>query len=117
MSFKWHGDEIYNTIKNRVVNDALLKCAADLQSKSVDRAPIDTGKLRENCVVDESEIGQHIIKVGYTREVDDYSLVQHERLDFNHPRGGEAKFLENPFNENIQRYKEFIAQAFKEAFG
>lgn len=107
MKFKWYGDSI---LKNIIASadDSFLTCGADLQSKSVDRAPIDTGKLRENCVVDESEIGQHIVKIGYSPEVNDYSVVQHERLDFNHPNGGEAKYLENPFNENAQQYIEKI---------
>ena len=113
MSVKWYGDLILNDIYDKVDN-SLLTCAADLQSKSVDRAPIDTGKLRESCVVDDIEMSNHVVKIGYTKEVDEYSMVQHERLDFNHPNGGEAKYLENPFNENIQRYKEKIGEGIKE---
>ena len=103
MNMEWYGGQILDAIIEAADN-ALLTCGSDLQSKSVERAPIDTGKLRESAVVDESEIAGHTVKVGYSPEVDDYSMVQHERLDFNHPRGGEAKYLENPFNENAQQY-------------
>lgn len=114
MKFEWYGGQILDAIIEAGDN-ALLTCGADLQSKSVDRAPIDTGKLRESAVVDDAEIASHVVKVGYSPEVDDYSLVQHERLDFNHPRGGEAKYLENPFNENMQQYIEKIGKDIGEA--
>lgn len=111
---EWNGAKAMNAI-HAALEDALLTCGADLQEKSVNRAPIDTGKLRENCVVDDAELSSGVVKVGYTHEVDEYSLIQHERLDFNHPRGGEAKYLENPFNENAQRYTEYIGEQIGEA--
>lgn len=112
--FEWHGDAALDKINN-VTKKALRTTGQDLRSKSVNRAPIDTGKLRKSCVVDEAEIGNLSIKVGYSPDVDHYAMVQHERLDFNHPRGGEAKFLENPLNENRERYTEYIGKKIKEA--
>ena len=114
MSFEWRGEQALDAIIE-AVDSALMTCAADLQSKSVDRAPIDTGKLRESCVVDDSEMAQHTVKVGYSTEVNAYSLVQHERLDFNHPIGGGPKYLENPFNENSRRYVEYMGERIEEA--
>ena len=111
---EWNGAKAMNSI-HTALEDSLLTCGADLQEKSVNRAPIDTGKLRENCVVDDAELSSGVVKVGYTRKVDKYSLVQHERLDFNHPQGGEAKYLENPFNESTQRYIEYIGEQIGEA--
>lgn len=106
---QWYGKEIEDDIAN-AASEALLNCAVDLQDISVNRAPIDTGKLRENCVIDDSELDTTLtVIVGYSREVDKYSIVQHERLDFNHPNGGEAKYLENPFNENTDKYIKYLA--------
>jgi hypothetical protein len=34
-----------------------------------------------------------------------YALVQHERLDFNHPKGGKAKYLEDNLKEQADRYQ------------
>lgn len=34
-----------------------------------------------------------------------YAQIQHERLDFNHPRGGQAKYLEEPF---LAQYRKFL---------
>lgn len=103
MALKWYGDKVLAGIAE-VVDKALLEIGADLQNKSVNRAPVDTGRLRRSFMVDDSELARHKITAGYSPEVDSYSLVQHERLDFNHPKGGEAKYLENPFNENVGRY-------------
>lgn len=111
---EWNGAKAMSAI-HAAMEDALLTCGADLQEKSVNLAPLDTGKLRENCVVDDSELSIGTVKVGYKPEVDEYSLVQHERLDFNHPQGGEAKYLENPFNANAQRYAEYIGEQIGEA--
>lgn len=53
--------------------------------------------------------------VGTTRvrgrvEVDQvYARYQHEGLDFNHPRGGQAKYLEQPFYANVPQYMQDIA--------
>ena len=38
-----------------------------------------------------------------------YALVQHERTDFSHPNGGEAKYLENPLKEKYDRYVRGLA--------
>ena len=39
-----------------------------------------------------------------------YALIQHERLDFHHEQG-QAKYLENPLNENREQYTEKIRKA------
>lgn len=109
----WNGEEIVQKVRTAVMT-AIEKAGEDLRDRSVNRAPIDTGKLRQSCVADKSELNDLVVAVGYTKEVDHYAMVQHERLDFNHPRGGEAKFLENPFNENKEQYQEFIAKEITE---
>jgi hypothetical protein len=43
-------------------------------------------------------------------EVDQvYARYQHEGLDFNHPRGGQAKYLEQPLFANVALYMQDIA--------
>ncbi len=61
-----------------------------------DYVPIDTGELKDSGYVDEPEIsgdgsGYDVI-IGFTAE---HALIQHERLDYNHPHG-QAKYLEGP---------------------
>lgn len=106
--------------------------AIDLAGKSAERAPIESGDLRNNCHADlngttiyenQSASGnvqpstQAMASIGYSLP---YALRQHEDLALRHDRtdgyerddgttvnmiaGGEAKYLENPFNENAEHY-------------
>ncbi len=90
---------------------AATDCLLELAGRSAQLAPVDTGDLRNDCVATLN--GQTIFSqqtpilsmvapslktfgsVGYDLP---YALRQHEELGYNHPKGGEAKFLENPFN-------------------
>ena len=101
MSLQWYGDQMFDAIVE-AVQDGLVDCGVDLQSKSVQEAPVDTGDLRANCAVAEEPLN---VTVGYDLP---YAMKQHEELDYNHPRGGKAKYLEDPFNENAERYVEHI---------
>lgn len=103
MSFQWYGDQAFDSIAN-AVQDGLIECGADLQSKSVQEAPVDTGDLRANCSVTENPLD---VTVGYDLP---YAMKQHEELDYNHPKGGKAKYLEDPFNENADGYIDHIRE-------
>lgn len=111
--FKWYGDKAIFVARQAAIQ-ALGICASDLQGKSSAQAPIDTGDLRANCSVSplQQEGDQVWVKVGYNLP---YAIVQHERLDFRHPKGGKAKFLEDPYKENAAKYERFIKDAVKRA--
>ena len=85
-----------------------------MQGKSAAQAPVDTGDLRANCTVSPVQMGdtEIYVKVGYKLP---YAIVQHERLDFNHPKGGKAKYLEDPYNDNAAKYNRFIRDAVRQA--
>ncbi|SMB97780.1 hypothetical protein SAMN00808754_1942 [Thermanaeromonas toyohensis ToBE] len=104
---RWYGNKAVSRAMQAAIQ-AIQTCAADLQGKSAMQAPIDTGDLRANCSVSplQREGNQVWVKVGYDLP---YSIVQHERLDFNHPKGGKAKYLEDPFNDNARKYERYIA--------
>ena len=44
-----------------------------------------------------------------------YALAQHERLDFHHPKGGKAKYLEDPLKENADRFGDHLSGRMREA--
>jgi hypothetical protein len=51
-------------------------------------------------------------------EVDQvYAKVQHEALDFNHPRGGQAKYLEQPWEGHATDFARRFAKALLEPGG
>lgn len=61
------------------------------------RTPADTGTLRGSGYVENPVMSGNTAKttLGFGGAAKAYAVVQHERLDFKHPNGGEAKFLEN----------------------
>jgi len=59
-------------------------------------------KMVERKVV-EGGLGDAVVgEVGFNTP---YALVQHERLDFNHPKGGKAKYLEANLEQQADRYQ------------
>lgn len=111
--FKWYGDKAISAARQAAIQ-ALGICAADLQGKSAAQAPIDTGDLRANCSVSpvQQEGNKVYVKVGYNLP---YAIVQHEHLEFRHPKGGKAKYLEDPYNENTVKYERSIKEAVRQA--
>ena len=109
---KWRGDKAQSVTREAAIR-ALGVCGSDLQRKSAEQAPIETGDLRANCSVSpvQQEGEKAYVTVGYNLV---YARVQHEGLGFNHPRGGKAKFLEDPYKENVARYKTLIGAAVKQ---
>ncbi len=110
---KWYGDRALTKVMKAAIQ-AIQICAADLKGKSAAQAPIDNGDLRANCSVSPlQQNGKQVwLKVGYDLP---YAIVQHERLDFNHPKGGKAKYLEDPYKENAAKYERFIKTAVRQA--
>ncbi|HNZ62774.1 MAG TPA: hypothetical protein PKH23_00350 [Bacillota bacterium] len=127
--------------------NAIYGCLADTLEKSVPRAPVEEGSLRESGHVSvngvrymrgnkdgsvseittfdptpdatevEFEIGYSVEGGGSGREgdVNAYAIVQHEHTEFNHPKGGESKFLESAVDEDRPTWKKRIAEEMKNA--
>ena len=111
---------------------AFVDVTLDLLGKSIDLAPIDKGDLRGSgsAVVDNELIAQggtsgadldvsgidlkDIVEsqVGFCER---YAVKQHEHTEYKHPEGGQAKYLEQPFRENIDKYIDHIADANRNA--
>jgi hypothetical protein len=64
----------------------------------------------------EKSIGEG--KMVIRAEVDQpYALVQHENLEYAHPRGGRAKYLQAPLFENNREFMQILAFYFINAKG
>ena len=72
-----------------------------------------TGKLKESVKVrvssDKRRPGLYAQASAFNRGYD-YALIQHENLSYNHPNGGQAKFLESAFVEGVERIERRIEQ-------
>jgi len=85
----------------------LADISLDLATKCSESAPVEFGDLRGDIANPRKE-GNMDWKVGSDLV---YCALQHEHTEFNHPRGGGAKFLERPFNENVNEYIDAIGEA------
>lgn len=82
---------------------AVMDCGQHLKGESQKECPVDTHDLQRSAQVE--MVDKNTVEVSYNKA---YALEQHERLDFNHPKGGKAKYLEDPLTRNKQKYIEHI---------
>jgi hypothetical protein len=72
----------------------------EIMTDSKRRTPVDTGTLKGSGFVTQPEErgGWIVSTLGYGGPAKDYAVAQHEKTEYAHPEGGEAKFLENAAN-------------------
>lgn len=69
-----------------------------LQAVAQRKAPVEFGVLR-NSAYTAPPTGRALeVEVGFGTK---YAVVQHERTELRHPRGGESKYLEKALNERL----------------
>ena len=116
---------------------ALRTGAEAILTDAIDEAPVDTGTLRRSGTVtvgglpDEVQVYEAAKsgtemkdafpdKIGKEKAVyvsfnTPYARRQHEELGYNHPRGGKAKYLEDPFNQNKDKVLKYAEKQVKKA--
>ena len=125
----------------RIAEQAGLKAlrtgAEAILTEAIDEAPIDTGTLRRSGTVtvgglpdgaqvfEAAEAGNEMKdafpeKIGKEKAVyisfnTPYARRQHEEVGYNHPRGGKAKYLEDPFNRNKKKVVKYAELKIKKA--
>lgn len=89
----------------------LLLGAEHVLGVSNDRVPLDEGFLQNTgtASVDEGDL------TGMVSYDGPYAVVQHERMDFRHAPGREAKYLENSLNAERQQVQALIAAQIRRA--
>ncbi|MFD6699688.1 MULTISPECIES: HK97 gp10 family phage protein [unclassified Microbacterium] len=83
---------ILSTVE-KAAQAAMRKTAAELLKRSNELAPADDGDLRKSGRVKVDDLD---VRVYYTAP---HAVLQHEHLDWAHPDGGGAKFLERASEE------------------
>ena len=109
-------DQVLYQVYDRV-GRTLQDVAVDVASQGSDRAPIETGDLRANISAEagyklDEALGRLTTTVVAARP---YAFIQHEHEEFNHPRGGETKYLTRPFQERLPRYQAALQETLVEA--
>lgn len=77
---------------------ALYEEANRIFNESQALVPVDTGALRSSGQVTLPQQGASGVQVtiGYGGAAAPYAIYVHERMELNHPNGGQAKYLEEP---------------------
>lgn len=88
---------------------ALYKLGVGILSESLPLVPREFGVLRASGYVSPptGEGSNADVEVGYGTV---YAVPQHERTDYRHPRGGQAKYLEEPVDAMAGRALELLAK-------
>lgn len=100
-------EALKRAILEHAIKPALELIGEDLLGEAQRRAPVEEGTLRGSGTSDVRRTMN-----GYELEVTfstPYAARQHEETTWAHPKGGEAKYLENPLKENAHRYAGIIA--------
>ena len=114
---------------------ALRTGAEAILTEAIDETPIETGTLRRSGTVtvgglpdgaqvyEAAESGSNMKdafpgpegkeKAVYISFNTPYARRQHEELGYNHPLGGKAKYLEDPFNRNKEKVLQYAEKQVK----
>lgn len=86
----------------KATSRALYLALAEIQSTAVNLAPIRQGDLRGSATIDVPIVKGNRVGGGLSFPIV-YAAVQHESEHFNHPRGGEAKYLQKAADAHKSR--------------
>ena len=92
---------------NKATARAVFATAQAIAHRADDLVPVDTGVLRSSQDVTRTKsFTQKDIRsvISYGGPSAPYAIVQHENLEYEHPKGGQAKFLEQPFLEETDNW-------------
>jgi hypothetical protein len=128
-------DKITTDVPKATVK-AVADVAIDCIGRAVERAPVELGDLRGSgyATVNQQQVargnadgsitsggapapsgdGTVEAEIGFTAP---YALVQHEHVEFEHPLGGEAKYLESVIVERSAAWKKHLADSAGGALG
>ena len=81
----------------------------EIQREAQRRAPVEFAVLRTSAYTTVPDLKNVVAEVGFGTQ---YAVRQHEETTWHHPRGGEAKYLENAINMRsggmLQRLRDYI---------
>ena len=103
MAITWNGDAIVDQV-NAAALDGMTEATEVLLAQAVDQTPWVEHLLRNSGVAEAEATPEGV--AGVVSFNTPYARRQHEELDWNHPNGGNAKYLERPanaFGDEMQR--------------
>jgi len=107
---KWLGGLITKEIDKAIMSGTYLGAEAVLK-ESKEEVPHESGTLERSGAVTEVR-SESAVYVSYNTP---YARRQHEDLTLNHEEGRKAKYLEDPYNRNIDKIQKLINLKIQEA--
>jgi hypothetical protein len=97
--------------------DAGVKESLDHLLEASNRlVPVEEGDLQLSGQVVDEGLGKGSVQYGTTPETAEYAVVQHERMDFHHPNGGQAKYLETAMVREARAMFQILAAVSRRNF-
>jgi hypothetical protein len=82
---------------------AVQRWAQITLGQAVKNAPVDEGTLRDSALAVVGKTSDTVrASLSFNTE---YAAYQHEGVGFNHPKGGDAKYLERAIKETTPKFK------------
>jgi hypothetical protein len=103
----WRGDEAVRAIR-RASAEGLTLGAELILGEAIAIVPLDEATLQDSGKV--TPATPEDLDAAITFDTP-YAVAQHERLDFIHPNGRQAKYLERPFLENFDKVMQLVSAA------
>ncbi|BAL85466.1 hypothetical protein AMIS_2460 [Actinoplanes missouriensis 431] len=100
----WSGDDVMAALRGASI-DGLELAAEHLLQVSSELAPLEEGDLARSGEVS-SDRGEQTVAVSYDRP---YAVRQHEDMTLRHDAGKQAKYLEDPMNDEQETMLALIA--------
>lgn len=107
----WYGDAVNRIVTAGAVR-GLNQAAAFAHSVAVPRTPIEMGDLRGSLQIEPASVANPQAAIHTNLP---YAVAQHERMDYAHPRGGQAKYLESAVNDSRQQMLRIISSEARKA--
>lgn len=108
----WYGDQIKQQVRAATAQGLYL-AAEVLLARSREIVPWDESTLAKSGAAS-VDAAQQVAAVSYDTV---YAVVQHERLDYHHRAGRQAKYLEQPLGEMQPQIKAAIESALRGVLG
>jgi len=112
MTVKWYGEKA-KAAERAGAARGLYLWAEHVLEEAVRIVPLQEGTLMRSGVAS-VDAGQLSAAVSFSTP---YAIVQHEGLDFQHPRGRQSKYLESPALASKAKGTALVAREIKRALG
>lgn len=110
IKYKSNSKAVKQAVKQAAL-DGIREGAQPVYEKSQAIVPLDETPLQQSGTI--QQIGNNVY-IGYGfGESAAYAVIQHENLQYAHAPGRQAKYLEQPFRENVDAIIRLVAQRVK----